>query len=144
MSKSPSAKRKGVKCPGLRRMAHVKSQEEHWTAEQRGLGIHREVKNWEMCVCDTDWRGNCFIGGWKDEQWPLEPRLKIPNSGGTWVAQSVEHLTLAQVMHDLAVRGFEPRIGLCTDSLEPGACFGFCVSLSLCSSSAHILSLFQK
>ena len=34
--------------------------------------------------------------------------------------------------HDLAVRGFEPRFGLWADGLEPGACFRFCVSLSLC------------
>ena len=33
--------------------------------------------------------------------------------------------------HDLAVRESEPRIGLCADSSEPGACFGFCVSQSL-------------
>ena len=38
--------------------------------------------------------------------------------------------------HDLMVCGFEPRVGLCADSLDPGACFGFCVSLSLCPSSA--------
>ena len=36
--------------------------------------------------------------------------------------------------HDLSVREFEPRVGLWADSLEPGACFGFCVSLSLCPS----------
>ena len=34
--------------------------------------------------------------------------------------------------HDLTAHGFEPRVGLCADSLEPGACFGFCVSPSLC------------
>ena len=33
--------------------------------------------------------------------------------------------------HDLAVREFEPRVGLWADSSEPGACFRFCVSLSL-------------
>ena len=33
--------------------------------------------------------------------------------------------------HDLTVREFEPRVGLCADGSEPGACFGFCVSLSL-------------
>ena len=33
--------------------------------------------------------------------------------------------------HDLTVCEFEPRVGLCADSSEPGACFGFCVSLSL-------------
>ena len=40
--------------------------------------------------------------------------------------------------HDLAVCGFEPRVGLCA---EPGACFGCCVSLSLCPSPAHAWSL---
>ena len=43
-----------------------------------------------------------------------------------WVAQLVEHPTSAPV-----VCGFEPRVGLCADGSEPGACFGFCVSLSL-------------
>ena len=33
--------------------------------------------------------------------------------------------------HDLAVQEFEPRVGLCADSSEPGACFGSWVSLSL-------------
>ena len=46
--------------------------------------------------------------------------------------------------HDLAVREFEPRVGLCADSSEPGACFGFCVSLSLWPSPIHALSLSQK
>ena len=32
--------------------------------------------------------------------------------------------------HDLTVCAFESRIGLCADSSEPGARFGFCVSLS--------------
>ena len=43
--------------------------------------------------------------------------------------------------HDLTVCGFEPRVGLCADGSEPGACFRFCVSLSLCPSSARTLSL---
>ena len=43
--------------------------------------------------------------------------------------------------HDLTVRGFQPCIGLCADSSEPGACFGFRVSLSVCSSPTHALSL---
>ena len=33
--------------------------------------------------------------------------------------------------HDLLVHEFEPHIGLCAGSWEPGARFGFCVSLSL-------------
>ena len=48
---------------------------------------------------------------------------------GAWVAQSVKRPTGSG--HDLAVREFEPRIGLCADSSEPGACFRFCVSLYL-------------
>ena len=42
---------------------------------------------------------------------------------------------------DLAVHEFEPRVGLCADRSEPGACFRFGVSLSLCPSPAHALSL---
>ena len=36
---------------------------------------------------------------------------------------------------------FEPRIGLWADGSEPGACFRFCVSLSLCPNPVHALSL---
>ena len=43
--------------------------------------------------------------------------------------------------HDLPVRGFEPRVGLRADGSEPGSCFGFCVSPSLCLSPAHALTL---
>ena len=43
--------------------------------------------------------------------------------------------------HDLTVCEFKPHVGFCADSSEPGACFGFSVSLSLCPSPAHSLSL---
>ena len=43
--------------------------------------------------------------------------------------------------HDLAVREFEPHVRLWADGSEPGACFRFCVSLSLCPSHVHALSL---
>ena len=43
--------------------------------------------------------------------------------------------------HELVVREFEPHIWLCADRSEPGTCFRFCVSLSLCSSPTHTLSL---
>ena len=49
-----------------------------------------------------------------------------------WVAQSVKRLTGSG--HDLTVHELEPRVRLCADSSEPGVCFGFCVSLSLCPS----------
>ena len=41
---------------------------------------------------------------------------------GTWLPQSVEHVT-----PDLRVCEFEPRIGLCAESSEPGDCFRFCL-----------------
>ena len=43
--------------------------------------------------------------------------------------------------HDLAVCEFEPRVGLWVDGSKPGVCFRFCVSLSLCPSPFHALSL---
>ena len=43
--------------------------------------------------------------------------------------------------HDLAVREFEPRVRLCADSSEPGACFRFWVSLSLSAPPPPILPL---
>ena len=64
-------------------------------------------------------------------------------SWGAWVAQSVGASDSGSG-RELTVRGFEPRVGLCADSSEPGACFGFCVSLSLCSSPTHALSVSQK
>ena len=40
--------------------------------------------------------------------------------GGAWVAQLIKHLTLDfSSGHDLTVRGFEPHIGFCADSVEP-------------------------
>ena len=39
---------------------------------------------------------------------------------GTWVAQSVERLTLdLGSRHELMVRGFEPPVGLCAGSAQP-------------------------
>ena len=36
--------------------------------------------------------------------------------------------------HVLTVHAFKARGGLCADSSEPGVCFEFCVSLSICPS----------
>ena len=59
---------------------------------------------------------------------------------GAWVAQSVERPTSAQVMISQFV-GSSPTSGSVVTawSLEPGACFGFCVSLSLCPSPVRSL-----
>ena len=47
--------------------------------------------------------------------------------------------------HNLMVHKFQPCFGLCADSSEPGDCFRFCVSLSLCPYCAYIsVSLSQK
>ena len=68
------------------------------------------------------------------------------NGRGAWGAQSDKCPTLAQVLnsHELAVCEFKPCISLCAESSEAGACFRFCVSLSLCPFPAHALSLSLK
>ena len=58
---------------------------------------------------------------------------------GAWVAQSVKRPTSARSRS--RGREFEPRVRLWADGSEPGACFRFCVSLSLCPSPVHALSL---
>ena len=46
--------------------------------------------------------------------------LEYSKAGGTWVAQSVKHLTLDFGSgHDLMVYDIKPHIGLCADSVEP-------------------------
>ena len=62
------------------------------------------------------------------------------------MAQSLKRPTLAQVLNwqfwtELTVCGFKPCIGLFADSLEPGACFGFRLPLSLPLPSSYSLSL---
>ena len=60
----------------------------------------------------------------------LYPPLSLPlphlfslskiNIWGTWVAQSIKHLTPGfSSGHDLRVHGPKPHTGLCTDSVEP-------------------------
>ena len=67
----------------------------------------------------------------------VDIRMHFPGAPG--VAQSLKRRTSAQVM--MSQSEFEPCIGLCADSSEPGARSGFCVSLSLCPSPTHTLSL---
>ena len=59
---------------------------------------------------------------------------------GAWVAESVKRPTSAQVTISRSV-SLSPAVGLWADGSEPGACFQFCVSLSLCPSPVHALSL---
>ena len=67
-------------------------------------------------------------GCWEEGRGGGKGRRK--DGRGAWMAQSVERPTSAQVMIS-PVREFEPRVGLCADHSEPGACFAFCDSLSL-------------
>ena len=70
--------------------------------------------------------------------------FKKPTSGTPgWLSGSASHFSSG---HDLTVREFKPHVGLCADRSEPGACFRFCLSLSLslCHSPARILSLKNK
>ena len=68
--------------------------------------------------------------------------LRVGEGRGSWLAQSVERLTLAQVMISQFV-GSSPTSGsvLTAQSLEPAS---DTVSPSLCPSSAHALSLKNK
>ena len=67
--------------------------------------------------------------------------IKRTQAGGAWVAQSVKHLTLDfDSGHDLEVRGFEPQVGVCADSVEPAQDSLF-LSLSLSAPSLLLLSL---
>ena len=74
----------------------------------------------------------------------LEVPQKIKNrtTQSTWVARLVERLTSAQVKI-LQFVGSSPTLG-CADGSEPGACFRFCVPLSLCPSPTHVLALSQN
>ena len=75
-------------------------------------------------------------------------------SWGTWCVCSVRLRKLAGRLggsvgyashfgsgYDLMVHWFGPRVGLCADGSEPGACFGFCVCLPLWPCPTHALFL---
>ena len=65
--------------------------------------------------------------------------LEILYFRGAWVAQSVERPTSARSRsRGPGVRAPRQALGWWP---EPGACFRFCVSLSLCPSPVHALSL---
>ena len=73
---------------------------------------------------------------------PLRPERNLGKSEcdeGTWVVQSVKHLTLSFISgHDLMVHGIEPHVGICADSEEPAWNF---LSPSLSASPPCSLSL---
>ena len=72
-----------------------------------------------------------FIFCW----WKSRMCLKYFSQWSTWVAQSVKH----QLWLRSWSCGLWVQVGLCYDSSEPGACFGFCVPVPL-SASPHSCS----
>ena len=84
--------------------------------------------------CLTDAKFHCF---------PL--KFKISRGVPGWLSGLTVQLHFGS-RHDFTARGLKPRIELCADSSEPGACFGFCVSLSappplmLCLSLSKIIN----
>ena len=66
--------------------------------------------------------------------------LKTGFNPGAWVALMIKRPTSAQVMISQFM-GLSPTSGSVLTAQSGGACFGFCVSLSLCPVPAHALSL---
>ena len=67
-----------------------------------------------------------------------------PNCNFLWghLGGSVSEASNFGSGRDLTVREFEPHVGLCADGSEPGAPFGFRVSLSLSAPALRTLSVF--
>ena len=86
------------------------------------------------------WTNNLWGQGFLSNLFSVEPPWSkvCPFGAPGWCSRLSVRL---QPGHDLAVREFEPCVGLWADGSEPGACFRFCVSLSLCPSPVHALSL---
>ena len=84
--------------------------------------------------------------GWAEAMEKCQYHFIRRTCGGTWVTQSVEHLTLGFGSgHDFVLCEFEPCMGLCTDSTEP-TWDSLSPSLPLCHSPAraHSLSKINK
>ncbi|VFV40155.1 Hypothetical predicted protein [Lynx pardinus] len=120
-----------------------------WAEERTVLGSHQELRwRWDaralvwLMVLEApspgggapgpgSW-GRALAGG------PAQRGMARSPGAPGWRSRLSVRL---QPGHDLAVREFEPRVGLWADGSEPGACFRFCVSFSLCPSPVHALSL---
>ena len=79
-----------------------------------------------------------FLSNFLLDTFPKARELKAKMGAPGWHSRLSVRL---QPGHDPPVREFEPRVRLKADGSEPGACFRFCVSLSLCPSPVHALSL---
>ena len=85
------------------------------TAGAEGTGGRGTAESWGT---DGRWREQEGMGQLGDKRRPLRGVRNLCR--GTWVAQSVKHLTLDFGSgHDLMVCEFEPCVRLCADSEEP-------------------------
>ena len=83
----------------------------------------------------SNFTGDADVAGtrtilWKPLLYTIQVYFKVHSLQGH-LGSSVGLASDFSSGHDLMVHEFESCIGLCADSSEPGACFRFCVSLSL-------------
>ena len=100
----------------------------------------------DLPICEFEPRIGLLAVSIEPASDPLSPSLSVPPPlarwsvlplslsliRGSWVAQTVRRPTLAQVMISQSVSS-SPASGSVLTA-QPGACFRFCVSLSLCPS----------
>ena len=122
-----------------------------WSIWRKCL-VQKHPRRWENIVmqpfCQMGQSRFLLQNAWESTSCWMTDWIRIPyfscplkcTVGGVpgWRSQLSVRL---QPGHDLVVREFEPHVGLWADGSEPGACFQFCVSLSLCPSPVHALSL---
>ena len=114
------------------------STEPNMTLEPR----NHEIMTWAKAGHSTDWATQAPLKNpfWIQTIWMWKLCLNYKVQG--CLGGSVNWASHFGSGHDLTAHGFEPHIRLCANSSEPGARFRFCVSLSLCPSPFHALSLF--
>ena len=111
-----------------------------------GNGLSLETGDSGGSVCrNRREEGQQVRGGGQLNEWGsnstlvLLPKLIKLKYRGAWVAQSVEPPTSAQVMISRVVSS-SPALGFVLTA-QPGACFGFCVSLPLSAPPPLVLCL---
>ena len=117
------------------REIQIKTTMRHHLTPVRMAKINNSGNNrcWQWCrqrgtFLHCCWECKLVQPLWKTV-WRFLKRLKIELLG--CLGGSVGWVSNFGSGHDLMFHGLEPCDGLCADSSEPGAFFGFCVSLSL-------------
>ena len=104
---------------------------------QREGAEREESENPKQALCCQS-RARCRA--WSHLLWDHDLSWNKDSGCGApgWLSQLGDWLHSG---HDLTDRDFEPSVGFCADSLEPGACFGFCLPFSAPSLLTFCLSL---